>query len=434
MYLDEMVDLLRGRGLAAPARNRIARPAVLRGGLYQHHGHEATSIAGVMTPATSGDLIGLGASPGRVEARVRIARKPDEAMGVTQEEVLVVMGTDFNFIEAMSRAAAVVTVEGGLLSHAAVVCRELRIPAVVGVQDALRRLSNGMRVLVDGTTGRVEPLDLEDATSGGAIELAPAHGPVGGKAENLRRMAAIGLPVSPFVVLERGFFENWLVSAGLTPGALLEVSPAKRCGIIEALSPGTVAEHLQKLCGLLGKGLLAVRSSALSEDGVTTAYAGIFETLLEVEPTASALAGASRTAWLALFSPRAEAYRACHGLPDKDWYLPLVVQRWVASRISGVAFTRDPVTGANVTQVELVWGACWQVVDGAEVDERLCFVPGTLMNSTLLSLAEEEQLQQALLRLEEAFGLGVDVEFGFTSERALVVHQVRPITTVAEWC
>ena len=56
------------------------------------------------------------------------------------------------------RLAALVTETGGILSHAAVVAREYRIPAVVGADGATRAIADGVRVRVDGTTGEVTVL------------------------------------------------------------------------------------------------------------------------------------------------------------------------------------------------------------------------------------------------------------------------------------
>ena len=57
-------------------------------------------------------------------------------------------------------AAALVVEHGGLMSHAALVARELDIPAVVGVRDATRNIVDGERIHVDPTTGQVVLLDV----------------------------------------------------------------------------------------------------------------------------------------------------------------------------------------------------------------------------------------------------------------------------------
>ena len=63
-----------------------------------------------------------------------------------------------NFIPAMEKAAAIITDEGGLLSHAAIVSREMGIPCVVGTKIATQVLKDGDRVEVDANKGIVRKL------------------------------------------------------------------------------------------------------------------------------------------------------------------------------------------------------------------------------------------------------------------------------------
>ena len=74
-------------------------------------------------------------------------------------EVLVTTVTNVGWTPMFPRAAAVVTDVGAPLSHAAIVARELGIPAVVGCGDATMRLRTGDRVRVDGSAGSVDVLD-----------------------------------------------------------------------------------------------------------------------------------------------------------------------------------------------------------------------------------------------------------------------------------
>lgn len=101
-------------------------------------------------------LKGIGASPGKVSGLVKIAFDPDEAKKkLNKGEVLVVPMTDPNYVTVMERAIAIITNTGGVLSHAAIVSRELGIPCVVGTRNATDILKDGMKVLVDGLKGVV---------------------------------------------------------------------------------------------------------------------------------------------------------------------------------------------------------------------------------------------------------------------------------------
>ncbi len=98
---------------------------------------------------------GVGASPGRASGAVRVVRDLGGFGSVEPGDVLVCRTTDPAWTALFGIVAAVVTETGGLLSHAAIVARELGIPAVVGVPDAVTYLSGTDWVTVDGASGTV---------------------------------------------------------------------------------------------------------------------------------------------------------------------------------------------------------------------------------------------------------------------------------------
>jgi len=100
-------------------------------------------------------LSGLGASPGTASGEVRVVTKLDHLDQVGQGDVIVTEMTMPDMVPAMKRAAAIVTDEGGMTSHAAIVSRELGVPAVVGTGGATHTLENGQVITVDGEMGTV---------------------------------------------------------------------------------------------------------------------------------------------------------------------------------------------------------------------------------------------------------------------------------------
>lgn len=104
-------------------------------------------------------LHGQCASPGVCVGACKIVFTKEDAEKVKQGDIMVAIGTDFDLIEAMYRAAAVVTEEGGVLSHASVVCRELHKPCCIGVKGATRTLSNNQKLEVNATRGEVVILE-----------------------------------------------------------------------------------------------------------------------------------------------------------------------------------------------------------------------------------------------------------------------------------
>ena len=97
----------------------------------------------------------IAASPGIGTGHVKIVKTPKEINKVSAGDVLVAPMTSPDFVPAMKKAVAIVTNEGGLTSHAAIVSRELGIPAVVGTKEATQKLKEGNVITVDGKEGKI---------------------------------------------------------------------------------------------------------------------------------------------------------------------------------------------------------------------------------------------------------------------------------------
>jgi len=166
MFLDrvELDAVVRGEGGALDLR------ALVRERRVRHERHLAEKPPdfvrsdGVPVPddrrhdpvAADGSLRGLGTSPGQATGPVRVLRSPDPS-AMRDGDVLVVEFADPGWTPLFPRAAALVMEVGGLMSHAAVVARELGVPAVFGVAGATERLQDGQVVRVDGEAGTVTP-------------------------------------------------------------------------------------------------------------------------------------------------------------------------------------------------------------------------------------------------------------------------------------
>ncbi|HEV2165819.1 MAG TPA: putative PEP-binding protein, partial [Thermoplasmata archaeon] len=98
---------------------------------------------------------GFGASPGIVGGTARILRTAQEIGRIRPGEVLVTTMTTPDMVPAMAQAGAIVTDEGGMTCHAAIVSRELGVPCVVGTRHATTKIPEGSPVTVDGKAGTV---------------------------------------------------------------------------------------------------------------------------------------------------------------------------------------------------------------------------------------------------------------------------------------
>lgn len=98
---------------------------------------------------------GLGASPGLASGVVKVVKSLDELDKIQDGDVMVVAMTTPDMVPAMKRANGIVTDEGGVTCHAAIISRELGIPCVVGTGDATSALKEGSEVTADGKKGLV---------------------------------------------------------------------------------------------------------------------------------------------------------------------------------------------------------------------------------------------------------------------------------------
>ena len=101
----------------------------------------------------------MAGSPGVVEGVARVLRSPDQLSELQKGEILVTPVTAPSWAPVFGKIGAAVTDIGGMMSHAAIVCREYGLPAVTGTGNASSRIKTGMRLRVDGNAGTVTILD-----------------------------------------------------------------------------------------------------------------------------------------------------------------------------------------------------------------------------------------------------------------------------------
>jgi pyruvate,water dikinase len=104
-------------------------------------------------------IVGIPGAGGVVEGPVRVVRSVEDLFILEPGDVLVTPTTGEAFNSMLHLVSAIVTDHGSFASHAAIVAREMGIPAVVGTSDGTRRLASAQRVRVDGTTGEVTILE-----------------------------------------------------------------------------------------------------------------------------------------------------------------------------------------------------------------------------------------------------------------------------------
>ena len=249
------------------------------------------------------------------------------------------------------------------------------------------------------------------------------------------------------------------------PGFCLTAEAYRRAeregGIDPELSRAIVDAYAQLVGDASPPPPVAVRSSALDEDGPAASFAGQHETILGVVGLDAVLEAIDRT-WASLHSETALAYRRDHGLPEDGLALAVLVQRLVLADASGVAFSVDPVSGRRDRMVvNATWGLGESLVAGhvtpdgwtldktslAAVESRPSSktkmtvvagqgtkeiaVPGFLRDRP--ALADDTLAAVATLArdLEARQGWPVDAEFA-VADGSLYLLQCRPVTALPE--
>ena len=310
----------------------------------------------------------------------------------------------------------------------------------------------------------------------------------GGKSANLGELLSAGISVPPGFAVAAGAFRAFVSETGLdgtiesamarASSGTVEDGAAASKAIGEAMRfaplPDTIEAELavgyEELARETGDSepAVAVRSSALGEDGEEATFAGQQESFLWVRGLAH-VCDAVRDCWASLYTPRAIGYRAARAVGGEVPAMGVTVQAMVDAEVSGVLFTCNPVSGdPSMVAIEASWGLGIAVVGGettpddflvskvtgevvrrAVNDKGVEYVPDAGGRGTLrLEVPDDRRREQCLdeehltalvevgRRVERHYGAHQDVEWALARGRelpeALVVLQARPVTAVPE--
>jgi pyruvate, water dikinase len=315
---------------------------------------------------------------------------------------------------------------------------------------------------------------LADITAGDAES-------VGGKAANLGELVHAGFPVPPGFALPATAYLEAMTRAGVrerlaelhrravaavdAPAELESWCAQAASAVRTAGMPPELADAVREAYAALPDGsaggvLVAVRSSAVGEDGADTSFAGMNATFTNVCGV-DALLSRIVDCWASVFGARVVAYRASRG-SSAEPAIAVVVQAMLEAERAGVAFTADPATGRrDVVVVEAALGQGEVVVSGAvEPDTYQLSVRGPRLRAVrvghqshrivrgpdgadrtealepdradarVLSDQEAVEVAELALRVQQHFGSPQDVEWVLDGQRLWLV-QARPITTLS---
>jgi pyruvate,water dikinase len=302
----------------------------------------------------------------------------------------------------------------------------------------------------------------------------------GGKGANLGELTAAGLPVPSGFVVGAPAFAAHCAAGGLREriaerlasidvedsNELERASSELRAAIELEPIPAAVARAIRTAYLELSAGepaaAVAVRSSATAEDGASTSFAGMNETLLNVRGADAVLAAVHRC-WSSLFGARVIYYRARQGLDQAQMDIAVVIQRQIDSARAGVMFTIDPASGERDRLViEAAPGLGESVVSGAVSPDRyvvlkdglrierreirqkeLMVVPAPEGGTTTRELSSEASGRAVLsdeevraiaalgVRVEDHYGAPQDTEWAIDADGVAWMLQARPVTATA---
>ncbi|MCC5964545.1 MAG: hypothetical protein JJU24_00275 [Natronohydrobacter sp.] len=196
----------------------------------------------------------------------------------------------------------------------------------------------------------------------------------------------------------------------------------------DAFNTGAPLIGLSDALAQLGAGPFAVRSSARQEDGAAHSHAGQFDTLLNVP--SEDVEAAARRVWKSGFSDTVATYRALKSQAGAEGPA-VIVQRMIAARAAGVAFSADPVSGRrDRVVVSAIAGLGERLVSGEEDGEDWTIGPSAICATepAVLNEAQAHQIAALARRAEEVFGAPQDIEWAI-DDSGLHILQSRPITT-----
>lgn len=260
---------------------------------------------------------------------------------------------------------------------------------------------------------------------------------VGGKGASLGELIGVGLPIP------NGFI--------ITTQAYKQFSNQEL--------PVDLIEKIFRAFEKLGVETVAVRSSAISEDSSTSSWAGQLESYLNVNK--SDLIDRVRDCWNSIKSERALSYAAEQGINQEEQHMAVVIQKMVASEVSGVMFTVNPITqNTHEVMIEAGLGLGEMLVQGLitpdnflvdknslVIKERNIGTQGTMLilqdgenkevpvpndkkNQPTLTDYQIKELAKLAISIEKHYGTAQDIEWAFENKKFFIT-QSRPITTLS---
>ncbi|MCB0323682.1 MAG: adenylyltransferase/cytidyltransferase family protein [Bdellovibrionales bacterium] len=445
-----------------------------------------------------GRLRGQPGNLGRAIGRVRVVVDDSiesllhlkSTMGAN--EIYVTTMTHPAMVSLLASAAGIITDEGGVTSHAAVIARELNIPCLVGTRNATRLFVDGDIVELDVNARHVRKLSASEAyefklrpASSQRIlgeglfriaapkyrerelpyiysfsELGDDHDVVGNKARNLACLG-MGYSVPKGIVVSRRLHDEILQSyfhdrpeipireSGITKTQHDRLD-GLRASIVDFKLPEEFCSAIELKIGELATPRFAVRSAASCEDSKRLSFAGQFETYLSVERRN--IAASVLKCIASAYETHVLNYILSAKFELDGFFMSVIIQEFLPSEKAGVFFSVNPnQTGDEGVWIEANFGVGESVVGGAAEPDRYLvgdrhsrayiskskkafdytaagMRSSQIRDGRVLNDEELQQLRSLAVKLRTHFGTEVECEWAYLGA-TLYVLQVRPMTS-----
>lgn len=362
------------------------------------------------------ELYGTPASLGYAEGTCKVIIRTSDAIKkeFKDGEILVSEATDPDLAQLIERAGGVVTQQGGVTSHASIICRELGKPALVGVQNLLDVVRDFDQVKLDAYAGKL--ILLQKAKESALVirpeqVTTPLIERIGNKAYALALLKKAGFHIPRFIVV---------------PVDLLLEELGDGISDMKKLLNGDLMVELNRACSEFTTRVCVIRSSFLVEDEKTSSKAGHFPTLVGIETSK-------------LHEQLGKYISLLHtkfgGVPSGG----IIIQEMIDGQVSGVCFTVDPrLSDANMMVIEAVQGSNFDLTAGIVTpDIRITMTKDTFDISSTESLQEKylimgsqiREVAKISLEIERYFSHPQDIEWSI-QEDIVWILQSRPVTTL----
>ena len=351
-------------------------------------------------------LKGVIASDGFIKGNCIVINRYDKKYDfVDRNTIIASFSTDPDMLHIIKNSGAVITEQGGVTSHAALICRELGIPAIIGVENLLNVVSTGDTLEVDANNGLIKIVQKATQTINEQIILMKStdnSNLIGNKAQNLIKLENWGYKVPAFILLNYNKLKELIIHN-------------KKTETNEFLT--TIKKYFESDITFV------VRSSSINEDNAQSSNAGLFCSFLNVcfEDLTSTF-----KSFIYKNEEKTEyPYKGC-----------IILQEMLFPEYSGICISCDSrIDGKDNMYLDIVEGSCEKLTNGLitpfsliidrENGDIICQNQDNANNDSLKSLNIND-LTSCFMQLEKKFLCPIDIEWSIQNG-ILYILQVRPI-------